>query len=140
MSGSTRQHEQDSRERQPTRLDRQPAERVTAQRYLRVVAGEARRLKRQLRLPELPSGIEVPAAPTKRRGVGRRDAFAVYFAALDREGRAAADYAARVDQVYTLVSRDRALCSPGQAVDRLRRLRVRRNARRDADFLCTRSH
>lgn len=43
------------------------------------------------------------------RGVGRRDAFAVYFAALDREERAAADYAARVDEVYTLVSRDRAL-------------------------------
>jgi hypothetical protein len=39
------------------------------------------------------------------RGPGRRHAFAVYFAALDREERAAAAYAACVGQFYALVSR-----------------------------------
>lgn len=39
------------------------------------------------------------------RGLSGRDAFAVYFAALDREERAAAEYAACVDQFYALVSR-----------------------------------
>jgi hypothetical protein len=39
------------------------------------------------------------------RGLSGRDAFAVYFAALDREERAAAEYAACVDQFYALASR-----------------------------------
>jgi hypothetical protein len=39
------------------------------------------------------------------RGLSCRHAFAVYFAALDREERAAAEYAASVDQFYDLVSR-----------------------------------
>jgi hypothetical protein len=38
------------------------------------------------------------------RGQERRVAFAVYFAALDREERAAAEYAARVEPVCALVS------------------------------------
>jgi hypothetical protein len=60
-----------SRRYQPRALrsDRQSAERVAAQRYLRVVAAEARRLSRQLRLPGLLSGIEAPSAPAQRRGV-----------------------------------------------------------------------
>jgi hypothetical protein len=43
------------------------------------------------------------------RGQEHRHAFAAYFAALDREERAAAEYAACVDQVYALVSADRGL-------------------------------
>jgi hypothetical protein len=39
------------------------------------------------------------------RGQEHRHAFAVYFAALDREERAAAEYAACVEQVCALVSR-----------------------------------
>ena len=39
------------------------------------------------------------------RGLSGRDAFAVYFAALDREERAAAEYAACVEEVCALVSR-----------------------------------
>jgi hypothetical protein len=38
------------------------------------------------------------------RGQKHRNAFAVYFAALDREERAAAEYAACVEQVCALVS------------------------------------
>ena len=53
------------------RTDRQSAERVAAQRNLRVVAAEARRLSGQLRLPGLLSGIEARSAPTERRGVKR---------------------------------------------------------------------
>jgi hypothetical protein len=51
------------------RTDRQSAERVAAQRFLRVVAAEARRLSGQLRLPGLLSGIEAQSLPTERRGV-----------------------------------------------------------------------
>jgi len=40
---------------------------------------------------------------TRRHGPGH--AFAVYFAALDREERAAAEYAACVEEVCALVSR-----------------------------------
>jgi hypothetical protein len=43
------------------------------------------------------------------RGQKHRDAFAVYFAALDREERAAAEYAACVEQVCALVSGHRVL-------------------------------
>ena len=39
------------------------------------------------------------------RGQEHRHAFAVYFAALDREERAAAEYAVCVEQVCALVSR-----------------------------------
>ncbi len=51
------------------RTERESAERVATQRFLRVVAAEARRLSGQLRLPELLFGIEAPSAPTERRGV-----------------------------------------------------------------------
>jgi hypothetical protein len=39
------------------------------------------------------------------RGLSGRHAFAVYFGALDREERAAAEYAACLDEFYALVSR-----------------------------------
>ena len=39
------------------------------------------------------------------RGPSRRRAFAVYFAALDREERAAAEYARCVDEVSVIISR-----------------------------------
>jgi hypothetical protein len=39
------------------------------------------------------------------RGPSRRRAFAVYFAALDREERAAAEYARCVDELSVIISR-----------------------------------
>jgi hypothetical protein len=43
------------------------------------------------------------------RGHPGRDAFPAYFAALDREERAATEYAACVDQVHALGSADKGL-------------------------------
>jgi hypothetical protein len=50
-----------------------------------------------------------------RRGRTARHAFAAYFAALDREERAAADYAACVEQVCALVSADGGLLVTARA-------------------------
>jgi hypothetical protein len=155
--------------------DRQSAKRAATQRYLSVVAAEARRLRRKLRSPDLQSRSRDPYAPAEpgrgrewrfaldaneylmmhhladtaarrlgRRGFsqaryeqavdrlvaayidwreesiaareaysrcdatqghGARHAFAAYFAALEREERAAAGYAACVEQVCALGSR-----------------------------------
>lgn len=51
------------------RRDRQSAERIAARRYLGVVAAEARRLRHQLRSPELLSTTEAPSPPAEPRGV-----------------------------------------------------------------------
>ena len=49
------------------------------------------------------------------RGQEHRHAFAAYFAALDREERAAAEYAACVEQVCALVSADGGLLVTARA-------------------------
>lgn len=51
------------------------------------------------------------------QGRSSRGAFAAYFAALDREARAAAEYAARVDEVWALGSRypDRSVMARAEA-------------------------
>jgi hypothetical protein len=49
------------------------------------------------------------------RGQKHRDAFAVYFAALDREERAAAEYAGCVEEVCALISRDGVLFVAAEA-------------------------